>query len=206
MTNFRIDKIHVKYFLQILHIKNRRPDPSVRGGHVHFNLHRDQCLSDWQTVWDGCLPEWYKAANFFNLIIECLKVEILGIFSKKFDKFLAVEVSKLVILLFFFNDEFFNLIFCLYYVLLTVLCSLDLLWCSKITFYLSKQSIDRSNHILKTMCKAAIKIHELSFSKENIDFDILDFFVIFSWFFIPLLPLHMIFKIWFDLSTHCFEK
>ena len=41
------------------------------------------------------------------------------------------------------NDENFFSLFCSYYVLLTVLCSLDLVWCSKSPFYFTKQSVER---------------------------------------------------------------
>ena len=62
-------------YLNKCQLKNQRPDPSIRGGHVHFNLHRDQFSSDCQTVWDGSLPECYKAANFFIWSLDAWKLK-----------------------------------------------------------------------------------------------------------------------------------
>ena len=43
--------------------------------------------------------------------------------------------------------------------------------CSKSTFYFAKQSVERSNHILKIMCKA-IKNHENHEKFQNIEVNI----------------------------------
>ena len=86
-------------------------------------------------------------------------------FQKKFDKFWAVGVSKLIKFFFFWknrkNDEKFFSLF------LFVLCSTSCIVFPRLDimlekpFYLSKESIERSNHILKIICKT-IKNHEKS--------------------------------------------
>ena len=52
------------------------------GGHVHFNLYRDQFASDCQTVWDGNLLECNKAVNFFIWPSDAWKLRFWPILKK----------------------------------------------------------------------------------------------------------------------------
>ena len=85
----------ISYWNNIFNIKNRGTDGVVRGGRVHFNLHRDQFSSDCRTVWDRNLLKCYKAVNFLfdHRMVENWN---FGHFWKKFDTFWALGASKLV--------------------------------------------------------------------------------------------------------------
>ena len=92
-----LDMVKTFDHLIVILAQKSRPDPSGRGGgrHVYVNLHKDQFSSVCQIVSERCSPECHKAVNFlfFHWMLESWNFRHL---KKKFGRFWAVGVSKLV--------------------------------------------------------------------------------------------------------------
>ena len=115
-------------------LKKRGTDGVVRGGRVHFNLHRDQFSSDCQTIWDGSLLGCNKAVNFFVWPSDGWKLKFWT-FLKKVWQILSSWGLKIGQIFFWKNrknDEKF------FFELLFVLCSTDCIMFPRLHVILQK--------------------------------------------------------------------